>query len=114
VITGLPATEHEPHTGLPYATEEALESIHRLTQGTYRWMDDQQAYATLATSNVHPQSRPANITCSPAIRDAMVMAQVKAAVEQVVSGNRALIDARNGSKERSIYVENESDHWQSD
>ncbi|KAI9597619.1 YL1 nuclear protein C-terminal domain-containing protein [Syncephalis fuscata] len=114
IITGLPAIGYEPHTGLPYATEEALDTIHQLRQGGYHWMDDQKIYVSYATSNAQAQPRPATTTCSSAIRNATVMAQIKAATQQVEADNLKALDTRSAINKRSIYTEDASDHWSSD
>ncbi|KAI8055635.1 hypothetical protein BDF22DRAFT_671223, partial [Syncephalis plumigaleata] len=114
VITGQPAIGYEPHTGLPYATEEALDRIKQIKQGTYQWIEDRRLFVSTATASAYTPSHPTRNVCSPAIRDAAVMAHVNAAIEQVEMSNAKVLGISNTINESSIYIDTDSDHWISD
>jgi hypothetical protein len=120
VITGLPAVGYEPHTGLPYATNEAREHIHRLVRGVYPWREEYQAFASQTTPTPIPSICPASTYSASmpiAVQEAMTVVSVEMLVEKLLSGKTTeqMTQKLKPSKERSIYVESASDEdeWSS-
>jgi hypothetical protein len=99
---------------LPYATEEALDRIKQIKQGSYQWIEDRQLFVSTAAASIYKLSHPTGNVCSPAIRDAMVMAHINAAIEQVEMSNIKALGVSNTINESSIYVDTDNNHWIND